>query len=188
MRIGVISDTHLAGDGRGLPSAVFEVFRGVDLILHCGDLECIGVLDHLETLAPVLAVRGYEDPFEAGERLANPTRVVTAGGLHIGMIHDIQWPGPHIKVGGSGTTLHFPPGEIHETMARKFGRPVDIVAFGDTHEELIAWHRGVLLVNPGSPTCPGLRHRRGDLGTVAILELAGETVGVEIVKLGGDRL
>ena len=30
---------------------------GVDLILHCGDLECLGVLDYLETIAPVLAVR-----------------------------------------------------------------------------------------------------------------------------------
>ena len=79
MKIGVISDTHSAGSGRDLPQPVLDVFNGVDLILHCGDLECLGVLDYLETVAPVLAVRGYEDPMEAGERLANATRVGPGG-------------------------------------------------------------------------------------------------------------
>ena len=92
-RIGLISDTHSAGSGRDLPAPVMDALDGVDLILHCGDLECLGVLDYLETIAPVLAVRGYEDPREAGGRLADATRVVDAGGLAIGMIHDIQWPG-----------------------------------------------------------------------------------------------
>ena len=49
---------------------ILEALRGVDLILHCGDLECIGVLDYLEEVAPLLAVRGYEDPLEDGDRLA----------------------------------------------------------------------------------------------------------------------
>ena len=66
MKIGLISDTHMAGDGRGLPVAVLKALDGVDLILHCGDLECLGVLDYLETVAPVLAVRGYEDPANRG--------------------------------------------------------------------------------------------------------------------------
>ena len=39
MRIGLISDTHCAGSGWDLPNQVFEAFQGVDLILHCGDLE-----------------------------------------------------------------------------------------------------------------------------------------------------
>ena len=81
MKIGLISDTHMAGNGRGLPSQVLESFGGTDLILHCGDLECLGVLDYLETVAPVLAVRGYEDPTESGDRLAPVTRVVQARGL-----------------------------------------------------------------------------------------------------------
>ncbi len=49
MRIGVISDTHSAGSGRDLPAAVMTALQGTDLILHCGDLECLGVLDYLET-------------------------------------------------------------------------------------------------------------------------------------------
>ena len=55
---------------------ILEALHGVDLILHCGDLECIGVLDYLEEVAPLLAVRGYEDPLEDGDRLALTTRVV----------------------------------------------------------------------------------------------------------------
>ena len=69
-KIGVISDTHSAGSGRDLPMKILEALHGVDLILHCGDLECIGVLDYLEEVAPLLAVRGYEDPLEDGDRLA----------------------------------------------------------------------------------------------------------------------
>ena len=76
MKIGLISDTHSAGSGRDLPRPVLDALAGVDLVLHCGDLECLGVLDYLESVAPVLAVRGYEDPREDGGRLADTTRVV----------------------------------------------------------------------------------------------------------------
>ena len=110
VRIGLISDTHSAGSGRDLPGRVLEVLAGVDLILHCGDLECLGVLDYLESVAPVLGVRGYEDPREPGDRLADATRVVHAGGLAIGMTHDIQWPGPKVATTGDGTGLVLPEG------------------------------------------------------------------------------
>ena len=45
MLVGVISDTHSAGSGRDLPETILSHLSGVDLILHCGDLECLGVLD-----------------------------------------------------------------------------------------------------------------------------------------------
>ncbi len=185
-RIGLISDTHSAGSGLDLPGRVLQALGGVDLILHCGDLECLGVLDYLETIAPVLAVRGYEDPREPGDRLADATRVVEAGGIAIGMIHDIQWPGPKIATTPDGTGL-LPQKRAADLLAAKFGRPVDVVVFGDTHEELVCRWEGALLVNPGSPTYPGRRHRRGDLGTVALLEIEGSSVDVRIVDLAtGD--
>ena len=174
-RIGLISDTHSAGSGRDLPNPVMDALEGVDLILHCGDLECLGVLDYLETIAPVLAVRGYEDPREQGDRLADATRVVDAGGLAIGMIHDIQWPGPKIATSGDGTELVLAEGKAAELLVAKFGRTVDVVLFGDTHEELICCWDEALIINPGSPTYPGRRHKRGTLGTVGLLEIkAGE--------------
>lgn len=176
-RIGLISDTHSAGSGRDLPNPVMDALEGVDLILHCGDLECLGVLDYLETIAPVLAVRGYEDPRERGDRLADATRVVDAGGLAIGMIHDIQWPGPKIATSGDGTELVLAEGKAAELLVAKFGRRVDVVLFGDTHEELICRWDEALVINPGSPTYPGRRHKRGTLGTIGVLEVsAGECI------------
>ena len=114
--IGLISDTHSAGSGQDLPDPVMDALAGVDLILHCGDLECIGVLDYLETVAPVLAVRGYEDPTEPGDRLADATRVVVVEQVRIGMVHDIQWPLPRIP-----TT----PGRDRAGLSRRPGRRPD---------------------------------------------------------------
>ena len=183
MKIGVISDTHCAGSGNDLPDRVFGALRGVDLILHCGDLECLGVLDYLESVAPVLAVRGYEDPREPGDRLADTTRVVQAEDLKIGMVHDIQWPTPRVDTSGDGTLLEFPQGDARELMRRKFGYPVDVVVFGDTHEELVCVCDGVLIVNPGSPTYPGRRHTRGSMGTIGLLEVDGRTASVRLIDL-----
>jgi predicted phosphodiesterase len=194
LRIGLISDTHSAGSGRDLPGKVLEVLSGVDLILHCGDLECLGVLDYLETVAPVLAVRGYEDPREPGDRLADAVRVVHADGVAIGMIHDIQWPGPRIVPNLDNTLepgLDFPSdysgglaaGSPQDLLAKKFGRRVDAVVFGDTHEEMVATYDGVLLVNPGSPTYPGRRHRAGVLGTIGLMEVNEGVVTARLVNL-----
>ena len=182
-KIGVISDTHSAGSGRDLPVKILEALRGVDMILHCGDLECLGVLDYLEEVAPLLAVRGYEDPVEEGERLALTSRVVKVEGVSIGMIHDIQWPGPKIQTSPDGADLILPEANGREIMARKFKEPVDIVLYGDTHEEIVTYWDGIMIMNPGSPTYPGKRHKRGALGTLGILEIDGEDAAGRIVEL-----
>ena len=187
-KIGVISDTHSAGSGRDLPVKILDALRGVDLILHCGDLECIGVLDYLEEVAPLLGVRGYEDPLEDGDRLAMTTRVVKIEGVSIGMIHDIQWPGPKIPTSPDGTDLVLPEGNGRDIMARKFKEPVEVVLYGDTHEELITHWDGVMIMNPGSPTYPGRRHKRGVLGTIGILEIDGEDVSGRIIELDPSGL
>jgi putative phosphoesterase len=181
VKIGLISDTHSAGSGRDLPTAVFEALKGCDLLLHCGDLECIGALDYLEELAPVLAVRGYEDPVEPGCRLANVSRIVEVAGVRIGMVHDIQWPPPSIATTPDGTGLVWPESGLTDLLSKKFGGEVDMVVFGDTHEEMVEWKDGVLFVNPGSPTYPGRRHAPGSLGTVAVLDINdGETTATII--------
>ena len=182
MKIGLISDTHSAGSGWDLPAQVLRAMSGVDQILHCGDLECLGVLDCLETVAPVLAVRGYEDPYEPGGRLAATSRVVQIDGVSIGMIHDIQWPGPRVTTNNDATGLIFPEGRGRDILARKFGHPVDVVVFGDTHQEIICYYDGVLLVNPGSPVYPA-QHRRGILGTVGLLDIQAGLVTVRLVDI-----
>lgn len=181
MRIGVISDTHVGGDGHDLPEAVLRAFHGLDLILHCGDLDAsTGVLDYLETVAPVKAVRGYPDPREEGDRLAETTRVVQVEDMRIGMIHDIEGSGPPIRF---HRRIQFPPGDIKDILIRKFGEAVDIVAFGHSHEERIALYQGVLFINPGSPTRPATSQRVGAWGTVGLLEIENGVVTAEIVHL-----
>ena len=44
VKIGVISDTHSAGSGRDLPEKILDALREVDMILHCGDLECLSLI------------------------------------------------------------------------------------------------------------------------------------------------
>ena len=55
-RVGVISDTHgLLRDG------VVEALRGMDHIIHAGDVGDPWILHRLAVLAPLTAVRGNVD-------------------------------------------------------------------------------------------------------------------------------
>ena len=81
MLIGLLSDTHVRLPGtrvelstlttEELPIQIRDAFSGVDLILHAGDIYSLEVLDMLETIAPVLAAEGDDDPF----LLVNDNRV-----------------------------------------------------------------------------------------------------------------
>ncbi|MDD5669687.1 MAG: YfcE family phosphodiesterase, partial [Candidatus Omnitrophica bacterium] len=62
VKIGVISDTHVTSETKKLPPAVVDEFRGVDMIIHAGDLVDLSVLKLLKTLCPnVKAVSGNMD-------------------------------------------------------------------------------------------------------------------------------
>ena len=61
MIIGLISDTHIAFPDEKLPTQIKDALRGVDMILHAGDIWIPSVLDELETIAPVTAAWGDDD-------------------------------------------------------------------------------------------------------------------------------
>jgi predicted phosphodiesterase len=63
-----------------------------------------------------------------------------------------------------------------------------VVLYGDTHEELVTYWDGVMILNPGSPTYPGRRHKRGVLGTIGILDIDGEDVSGRIIELDSSGL
>ena len=71
MRIGLISDTHIPTAAKELWPQIYEAFRGVDLIMHAGDLMVPEVIDWLEAVAPVMAVWGNGD-FRGWERTVPP--------------------------------------------------------------------------------------------------------------------
>ena len=82
--IGVIADTHVPQRLRRLPDGIPAAFRGVDLILHAGDLNSVRVMAELEEIAPVQAVVGNADLFRSGLPL---TRVLEIEGRRIGLTH-----------------------------------------------------------------------------------------------------
>src|SRR5512143_4030455 len=64
MKVGVVSDTHLPRFGDRLPPGLRRGLgeQGVELILHLGDFTGPRVPSLFETLAPLEAVAGNNDP------------------------------------------------------------------------------------------------------------------------------
>ncbi|MFC1985053.1 metallophosphoesterase family protein [Chloroflexota bacterium] len=165
MRVGLIADTHILQDGVELPCQVAEIFQGVNLILHAGDLILLSVLDWLEKIAPVLAVRGNGDSgLPSDPRLAE-TRTLTIFGKRIGLCHNLDTRS-----------------DLQSVMKRYFDGVVDVIVFGDTHVAGIETREGVLVVNPGSPSIP--RGLVGVPGTVGLLDIIDDAVEARIIQLG----
>jgi predicted phosphodiesterase len=115
-------------------------------------------------------------------RTAGRTRVIEAGGVRIGLVHDFSTGGIEVPL-MDGQQLAFPDAPMAEILASKFGTAVDVVACANTHVESVVYRQGVLVVNPGSPNLPGGR-RKGGLGTVAILAVTNDAAELEIIDLG----
>jgi hypothetical protein len=166
MRIGILSDTHLPNlirhlDELGPEPARF--FATVDLILHGGDLTSPMVLDWLEQFAPVVCTTGNNDPY--ADPRCKEVEVLDVHGWRLGMVHSLR-------------RGFRPMAELQQL----FPTPVQIMIAGDTHQEVLAYRDGVVLLNSGSPTFP--HHKELRLGTVGLLELAPNRLHAEIVVLG----
>lgn len=134
----LVGDTHLPRFGRVLPAPLVAGLEGADLILHAGDLTDAFVLDLLEALAPTVGVAGNNDGPELHARLGI-ARTVELDGVRIGLTHGHAGPGR--------TT----PERALLTFARA-DPPIDVVAFGHSHQPIVERRGGVWLLNPGSPT------------------------------------
>ena len=157
--IGVISDTHIPVRSVSIPKKVFEVFEDVDLILHCGDIEVMSVIEELEEIAPVKAVHGNCDP-NIG---FNTHEVFEVEEVKIGLTHGVVYPK------GDTQQLYY--------LAKELG--VDILISGHTHQPLIKQEGDVLLLNPGSPTQPRMTEP-----SVMLLNINKKDVDAEIIKIG----
>ena len=177
MRIGLISDTHIPEACEHLPKRVFEVFAGIDLVMHAGDVYVNRVLDELSVIALVIAALGNGDEGLDGHRyrLEDDERVreahlVEIAGVRIGLVHAIPTPDETSEA------------VFARAMLRHFGGPVDVIVQGHSHVEGVMRFGATMVVNPGSATLP--RNLVGVPGTVAILEIGntGE-VTAEIISL-----
>lgn len=185
MRIGLISDTHIPSMGSEPPPQVAQAFAGVDLILHAGHAYTSACIDWLARIAPV---RTTESSVQgSGESLTRNSQaeVIELEGHTIGLTHELVLVSLGDEVLPGAIEKHFPPTEsLARALQRIFGRPVDIVVFGYTHQAMVETHDGILLVNPGSPSLIG---QEVTLGTVAMLDLTPErreAIVIDLTKLG----
>lgn len=121
MKIGVISDTH----GLLRPQAV-AALAGVDHILHAGDIGDLAILESLQQIAPVTAIRGNIDRDPAFRSLPE-TDPVELDKRMFYLIHDVK-------------QLDLDP------AAAGFAAVIS----GHSHKPSIAWKKDVLYFNPGS--------------------------------------
>ena len=174
MRVGLLADTHIPEAEEALPPEVIKAIRGVDLILHAGDIYIPSVLDELERIAPVLAARG-DDDFGATLRdeRVKEKHILELEGQTLWLIHER----PYTPMSPSWLSSWWQSKTSPEQ--NKYGKP-DIVVFGHEHRTVVQHVDGVLFVSPGSPTFLNYLH---GLGTIGILDINSGEVDVRILRL-----
>jgi putative phosphoesterase len=173
--LGIITDTHIPQRLKALPPGVFEVFHGVDRILHAGDISSRQVLHQLAQIAPVDAVAGNADLFRHGLPL---TRVIEVAGRHIGLVHGHGGWSRYLR---SKVRDKFGYNEEHylKIVHASFGA-VDAIVFGHTHRFYQAERSGIWLFNPG-PIAPDFYNTPGP--QVGLLHVTAHTLQFEIVAV-----
>lgn len=145
-----------------MPPAVAEQLRGVDVILHAGDVCTPEVLDELAAFAPVHVVLGNNDGPDVEAWGAPETLEIDLDGVRVAMIHD------------SG------PKQGRAARMRARFPDADLVVFGHSHIPWDTEEDGQRLFNPGSPT-DKRRQPRGTMGHVMIED--GRIVSADIVPV-----
>ncbi|MDQ1410960.1 MAG: uncharacterized protein QOJ41_2695, partial [Acidobacteriaceae bacterium] len=121
MIIGLISDTHGL-----LRESALRALQNSNLIIHAGDVGDPKILEALENLAPVTAVRGNVDTAEWAMRL-RATAVVKTGAVRIYVLHDAK-----------------------ELKMNLIPSGVSIIVSGHSHKPGQSTRDGILYINPGS--------------------------------------
>jgi putative phosphoesterase len=121
IRVGLISDTH----GLLRPEAL-AYLQGCEAIIHGGDIGDAAILDTLQKIAPVTAVRGNND-VDAWAGAVPETQQLSVGAVKIHVLHTLA-------------LIDFDPAAAG----------VRVVVSGHSHKPRIEERGGVLYVNPGS--------------------------------------
>src|SRR5579859_7730235 len=173
MKIGVVSDTHGYFDPK-LP----ELLAGVDVILHAGDVDSQNILDELEEIAPVHAVRGNVD----GADLNLPGELTLLfEGVQIEMQHILPSAQSEVETWSKETgKTHV---KRHDDFLKNYEERTRVAIFGHSHEPCLITLSHILFFNPGSagkkrfvlPRCCGL------------LEISSKGIQASMVSLEGEE-
>jgi putative phosphoesterase len=150
VRIGVISDTH-----GHLDSVVEKFFQKVDLIVHAGDIGEPEILDTLQSIAPVRAVRGNMDGASWTSELP-PFAIVDIGNIQLYVLHDISKLDLDPQAAG-----------------------LSAVISGHTHKPSLKKIDGVLYINPGSASQP----RYHFPAAIALIRIDNQRIDARIIEL-----
>lgn len=154
MLIGLISDTHDL-----LRPEAERALANSDVILHAGDIGNVEILERLQAIAPVFAVRGNND--DPSEWPALPATYATVWeGISILMLHEIDF---------------FRPAKL-EMMPQ-------LVIFGHSHKPASYEKQGIHFINPGAAG----RKRFSLPISVAMLEVNAGKWNVEFINLLDER-
>jgi uncharacterized protein len=154
MRLGIISDTH--GHLRNTQAGVKRLEeRGVDQILHCGDIGSPAIPGLITRPAHFVWGNVDQDVEELREAIAE------AG--HTCHERCGEWELEGIRL----ALVHGDDPKVWQRVTQEGAR--DVVCFGHTHRREARWVGTTLLMNPGAVY-------RATPHTVAILELPQRTV------------
>lgn len=148
-RVGVIADTHCPEFIDRLPDRIFTVLKGVELVIHAGDINGAGTLEELSRIAPVHAVRGDHDRDMTSLPL---TRELTVEGKKIVVVHGnrSRWlEEPHTLLWTLTLGYFLPHPGLPRALRRRFP-DADVIVFGHTHRTHMWKVDGALLFNPGA--------------------------------------
>jgi uncharacterized protein len=155
-RVGVLSDTHGT-----LHPRVVSLFREAQVrtILHAGDVGELSVLNALQEVAPVTAVRGNVD--RSGYVATLPVEV-------------------HQEIDGVRVYMTHIGGKPHVWLPRLPLPGPGVAICGHSHIALLESAGGVLFLNPGAA---GTKPRFNRPLTAALLTLDNGSAQAEIVEL-----
>lgn len=161
-RLLLISDTHIPGRARALPTAVRLAADDADLVIHAGDWVAASVLDDLAEHADVVGVYGNNDGADLRALLPEIARR-DIDGLRFAVVHETG----DAKGRAARMDAAFPG--------------TDVLVFGHSH---IPWDSvtpsGLRLLNPGSPT----DRRRQPQCTMMTVTVRDAAIGdVELIAL-----
>jgi len=119
--LGLVSDTHGL-----LRESALRALQNTGRIIHAGDVGDPKILEALDKVAPVIAVRGNVDTAEWATKLP-PTTMVEIGVVRLYVLHNVK-----------------------ELKLNAIPSGVSIIVSGHSHKPGQATRNGVLYINPGS--------------------------------------